>query len=164
MTFNETIVYNKKCKQPLGPYVSIRKNRKIETVEKTEAKRKSSLIINVFVLIAIVAMVGMSVVSIPEPQFIPISKEVVVKKVVAAEPGFMVSLGYYDNMTEVLEHLYNDHKVLINFVGSSQELMLGPFSTVDEVIDYLQNHQLAEHLDYVQMKNGKKVYYEKKSL
>jgi len=162
MTFNETIVYNKRCKQPIGPYASFRKNKKIDPVEKREIKRKSSLVINVFVIIAVVVLGTMAVVSIPDPQFIPISNEVVVKKVVAAEPGFMISLGSYDNTHEMIEHLYNDHKVLIRFVGSNQELMLGPFASVDEVIDYLQNHQLAEHLNYVQMKNGKKVYYEKK--
>jgi hypothetical protein len=159
MTFNETLIYNRKIKLPLGPYVSLRENKRIPAPRQEQRKTPSSMIINVAVFILVIGLVGMSVVSIPEPPDV-LSQELIIQKVSAKDPGFMINLGRHDLVADMIEHLFNQHKVLVNFVSNGQELIVGPFASVDEVMDYLTSHNLAEHLSYVSMRNGKKVYYE----
>lgn len=160
MTFNETLIYNRKIKLPLGPYVSLRENKRIPAPRQEQKKATSSMIINVAVLFMVVCLVGISVVSIPEPQDAQVRQELIIQKVATEEPGLMISFGSTDRVADMIEHLFNQHRVLVNFVNDGQELIVGPFASVDEVMDYLTSHNLAEHLNYVSMRNGKKVYYE----
>lgn len=161
--FNTTVAWNKKAKVLLGPYANLRVNKKAKEPEKEEVKRTSSMIINLATLVLVIVFVAMSVISIPEPEQIQLPARVevpVTVKGVVNKPDVGLMIGFKtDSIADLVEHLYNDHGVVVSSVTESWELMIGPFVNVDQLMDYLLTHNLADHLNYVVMRDGKKVYY-----
>lgn len=140
------------------------KEKKKEEKKEEKSTRKDSLVISISVIFALVAILGMAVVGTGQEYESPFNYQspIVQKPMVVNDLGLTLSFGCPDKVADMLQHLYNDHKVLNIHLVNGQELILTSFKDVDSVVGFIKDHDLLEHVSYVQMRNGNKVFPEKK--
>jgi hypothetical protein len=74
---------------------------------------------------------------------------------VSRDVGVILSLGY--PTAEELLHLNKEHNLDIMSMKDGKEFIIGPFSTMDNLYDFINGFGLLDHLHYIKLRNEDKI-------